>query len=418
MGAYSTRAAELLVLLAIVGWSPGCGVRQAVPSGEISGPVGESAMNEFTSFDEFLETVSAGGSPEHHRRIVEGFNSWTAEEDFPLVEGTRVHFLYLGAGARSVSLPGDFNGWDPHADRMANVEGTDLWYLTKNFPADARLDYKFYVDGRWTMDTRNPRTMTGGFGPNSEIRMPAYEPPPEIEFRPGISHGTLESHGHENPATGDVRTLQVYLPPGYDGGEEKYPTLYVQDGSDYVSLGQINNVADFLIHEGRIRKVVMVCIPPVDRGREYSVDETYRDYVVRSVVPWVDARFRTIRRPEARGIMGASLGGLISAFIAFTHPETFGHCAGQSTYFGTREDRMIRMFEAGPRKEIRWYLDAGTYETGEGRSDLLGQNRFVRDLLLEQGYPLVYREYPEGHSWGNWKAHIDDILLTFWPAGS
>ena len=47
--------------------------------------------------------------------------------------------------------------------------------------------------------------------------------------------------------------------------------------------------------------------------------------------------------------------------------------------------------------------------------DDIGQNRRVRDLLLEKGYDLVYAEYPEGHSWGNWKAHIDDILLTFWP---
>jgi len=85
----------------------------------------------------------------------------------PIVCGSKVLFVYVG-GAGSVSVPGDWNGWDT----------SDLWVLLKEFPVDARLDYKLYVDGRWILDPLNNRTVLGGFGPNSELAMLGHVFPP------------------------------------------------------------------------------------------------------------------------------------------------------------------------------------------------------------------------------------------------
>jgi hypothetical protein len=33
--------------------------------------------------------------------------------------------------------------------------------------------------------------------------------------------------------------------------------------------------------------------------------------------------------------------------------------------------------------------------------------------LEDKGYDLVYLEAPEGHSWGQWRSQIDDLLVYF-----
>ena len=39
--------------------------------------------------------------------------------------------------------------------------------------------------------------------------------------------------------------------------------------------------------------------------------------------------------------------------------------------------------------------------------------RKMKEILLDKGYRIKYIEVPEGHSWGNWRALLDDILEYF-----
>jgi len=39
----------------------------------------------------------------------------------------------------------------------------------------------------------------------------------------------------------------------------------------------------------------------------------------------------------------------------------------------------------------------------------------MKALLESKGYPLYYREVHEGHSWGNWRALLDEALRYLWP---
>ena len=88
--------------------------------------------------------------------------------------------------------------------------------------------------------------------------------------------------------------------------------------------------------------------------------------------------------------------------------ELFGFCASQSGAFFPRYSQVIRMVEAGPPRHIRYYLDWGSYETDIARS-----NEEMREAILGGGHELECHVYPEGHSWGSWRAHVDDILRDF-----
>jgi hypothetical protein len=67
-----------------------------------------------------------------------------------------------------------------------------LFYLRETFEADARLEYRFIVDGKATLDPLNPRTIFSGTGEGnaSELVMPAHRLPFETAVHANVPRGT------------------------------------------------------------------------------------------------------------------------------------------------------------------------------------------------------------------------------------
>jgi enterochelin esterase-like enzyme len=326
---------------------------------------------------------------------------------FPIVEDSLATFVYYGRVGLRVTVPSDLNRWDTKMHQMERVMETDLYYLTLELPRDARIDYKFYVDTVWMMDPMNPNTVTGGFGPNSELRMPDYEFPEEIVPNDTIPHGVIEVHHFESRVMNNSRNIHVYTPAGYEEGGS-YHTIFVQDGGEYISLGSMVDVLDNLIQAGTIPPVIAVFIDPVDRNFEYWANPDYERVVVDEILPFVRGRYGIAREPEKTAIMGASLGGAISLFISADRPEIFGKCGSQSGAFGLDGGKLYDKMEKLPTQPVDFYLDTGVI------GDLDADNIRMKDILEMKGYNLMYQEFNEGHSWGNWRAHLDDMLVFFW----
>ena len=63
----------------------------------------------------------------------------------------------------------------------------------------------------------------------------------------------------------------IYLPPGYDSlSASAYPTVYFQDGGDYIALGSALNVIDNIVDSSKIEKVIAVFVSPTNRNEEYA----------------------------------------------------------------------------------------------------------------------------------------------------
>lgn len=54
--------------------------------------------------------------------------------------------------------------------------------------------------------------------------------------------------------------INVYLPPGYAAGAERYPVLYLPDGGLAEDFPQISGLVDVSIKNGVIRPVIVVGI--------------------------------------------------------------------------------------------------------------------------------------------------------------
>lgn len=391
------------------------------------------------SFDAFLAGLEAADRADRSD-LVDSF--WGQLERTPLVEGdTAAVFLWRGA-ANSVGVLGDVGAWAETLP-LARVAGTDLWWRRVRLEPEARIEYLFMVDesaegfgaellGR--PDPMNPHRVLSGFGPFSELAMPDYDYTHVFDTvrdgTPGsvdgldlhtLPHGVLD-YGHE---------ALVYTPPGYDDDAARYPTVYFMDGRDYVEFAHAPAVLDHLIEGGEMEPVVAVFVDPPNRHgpeapnrtTEYGMNDAFVAFLADELVPFVDARYRTRAGAAGRLIVGDSYGGLIATHVPFSRADVFGLGYSQSGYHSFQGDRMIRLIAETEPVPIRLYVDVGTYETSVGagmlpaaETDFLAANRRLRAALAARGYDFVYAEYPEGHTWGNWRGHLSDGLRYFFPA--
>lgn len=368
-------------------------------------------------FDRFLERVNSISDDADKKARVGEFMDCVRRQDTPLIERgkragfERAIFLYRGP-VSTVVLAGDMNRWTQEA-KFTQVPGTDLFYFSSDFELDARLDYKLVLDGKeWIFDPLNSRRITGGFGSNSFFAMPGYSLPPEFDSNANIPRGALQEIAFDSKVLGNSRKVKIYLPPKYAASRTRYRTLYIHDGADYLKLAKINEIVDRMIQKNEIPPIILVMVPPVDRDREYRTNAEFARAFATELVPTIEKRYQTRTAPESRGILGASLGGLIAVYIAGQYPHVFGNCAGQSSAFFP--DSEFEKIWASPKSEIRFYVDVGTYEDNYRQRDLLNGNRRLRDFLRAQGYTVHYREVHEGHSWGSWRARIPEVLRFFW----
>lgn len=368
-----------------------------------------SSVNSQT-FQDFITHVN--NAPQAQRdALVDSFLS--ANPALPLYEFNAAHFIYRGTATR-VNVPGDANGWDANAFAMTKLSTTNLWYHSRTFESDARLDYKFVVNGsNWILDPRNPHQVSGGFGPNSELRMPDYAPPPEIQFYAGIPHGSLRDTSFFSINLNNSRTIRVYTPPDYAASSERYPVVLFHDGLEFISLAQANNVIDYLISQNRIAPIIAVFVPPVNRREEYATNllHPFTAFIANELMPWIDRRYRTRTDPASRVVLGSSDGGNISLWLGYAHPEIFGNVAALSSNV---ESYIATGFQNSPKLNLKFYLDMGTYDIAVL---ITRMNNFL-PILQAKGYVYQYLEFHEGHSWGNWRAHIDNALEMFFPGGA
>src|SRR3954470_117292 len=213
------------------------------------------------------------------------------------------------------------------------------------------------------------------------------------------------------PEADGGRFFRVYLPPGYNENTlKRYPVLYMHDGAnlffpDEAFAGQdweVNDTLEVLDTMNLIDRVIVVGVYAEDRMNEYTKPgyEAYGKMLTGSLKPLVDKSFRTLTTPANTAVMGSSLGGVVSMYLAWQYPEVFGKAACLSSTFGYKDD-LLKRISTEPRRALQLYVDTGwpddNYEEGQT----------MRDTLIEHGWrpgiDLLYLPFPHGeHNEANW----------------
>ncbi len=359
------------------------------------------------SFDRFISYLNLLPLNERQAKADSFMN---AHPVLPYIENDSTVIIVYAGNAKSPVIAGDFTGWAPSV-AMTGINGTNFFYLTLHFEADARLEYKFVIDGNWILDPKNPYTFTGGTGVNSEFKMPAYVVSPEISWVQDIPHGIVHDTSFFSKELKNTRPVKIYLPPGYTM-QKQYPVIVFHDGIEYVTLANIINILNYLIAHHEIEPVIGVFVPPVDRGNEYygSKKNAYTAFIVKELMPVIDHKYATSPDPRKRATFGISAGGNIALYLGMKHPEAFGKIAAQSTSIQTD---ISKKFTESAKMNLELYLDLGKYDL-PGLIPMV--NNFIR-ILQHKNYVYQFKQWHEGHSWGNWEAHMGLALRQFFPPG-
>jgi len=361
-------------------------------------------------FASFLTHVNS--LPQANRSaVVDSFMTFARTQGIPFIDNDTAIFIYNGS-TTSISVSSDFNSWN--LQTMQQISGTNFYWYRQKFEMNARLDYKFVLNGStYILDPENPHTCTGGFGPNSELAMPLYVQPWDINYNPIIKHGSVVVKNVYSVNVSITYQVNIYLPTGYDASV-KYPTVYFQDGSDYINLASAVNILDNLIDSNKIDKVIGVFVKPNDRNNEYAgtTRNQYQLFFINELVPLIDSLYSTYKDPAKRLVIGDSYGANISLLISYNHPDVFGNCGLQSSAFQPNSYEASNLILNGAVKNIKFSSDWGTY------MDPYQSLRTFRDNLVSKGYTFDWRELPEGHSWGQWRATLKYILAFIFPGTS
>jgi predicted alpha/beta superfamily hydrolase len=196
----------------------------------------------------------------------------------------------------------------------------------------------------------------------------------------------------ESSQLGNARDLYVYLPPSHGDGR-KFPVLYMHDGLNLFdettsNSGEwrVDETMEELAGEGIEAIVVGVPHGP-DRRHEYAGEgaDAYLSFLVETVRPLVEASFDVDTRREARGLVGSSLGGVVSLHGLFAHPDVFGLAGVLSPAFWWNDDRLFGFVERRPAPVARIYIDVGDDEDPDAVTRAAYVDGFERMTALLRG---------------------------------
>ena len=362
------------------------------------------------------------------------------EGDFYLVT-----FLYKGSEeTKNVVLFIDRGFWgDIASNRLHQLGATDIWFKTYRFRKDARFTYSLSVNdlltplheisdaeawlkrsSSWITDPLNPKKFPFYPRPVSVVELPGAPPQPWITSKEGVPKGKVISHKFKSLLLDNERTLWIYTPYGYGTGKTEYGILILFDGGSYVTWVPTPTILDNLIVERLIPPIIAVLVNHPNqllRNQELSCSESFTQFLVEELVPWIRTTYNVSKNPAMTVIGGSSNGGLGAAFAAFYHPKIFGNVLSQSgafMYSPPRENEpewLIRQIKAAPALPIHFHLDCGQMENRPGKNgapSILETNRHLRDVLLAKSYKLHYQEFNGGHEYINWRGQLADGLIA------
>ena len=351
-----------------------------------------------------------------------------------------VTFVWRDQGNTNVRL---FGHPDGNHNALQRLAGSDVWWTSAVMDARSRLSYAFAPDvpqlpaaqaaqqRRMVLATmqRDPlnrqpfpaQPWSGAldrFQGRSSLVLAQAPRQPWVQARAGVPQGKLTRHTLDSRVLGNQRDVWTYVP----AGAEPQALLVLFDAHAYVHDVPTPRILDNLVADGLLPPVAAVIVGNASseaRDTELPPNPRFARFIAEELMPWAKSQglAQTARRTV---VAGSSYGGLVSSYLGLTHPELFGNVLSLSGSYwwappGEAPGWMQRAWQtlAAPVPAVRFYLDAGWFESGRGgREGILETNRALADILRARGLSVTHREYASGHDYLHWQGALGCGLVA------
>jgi predicted alpha/beta superfamily hydrolase len=327
-------------------------------------------------------------------------------------------------------VAGDFNNWQKQA---MTKSGDDLWHIEVSIPNPIGSGYKFVKENTYE-DT---------YIADPWARAHQYDEHGEISFVTAPQTAHLQRFRFLSGQGLEARDIRVYVP----AMAGPWAVLYAHDGQNLFAPDAIGGgwklreamsaiQGNFLIvgvdnTDDRMEEYIHVDDKVLGRVW-HAKGDAYADFIQKDVRPFVESHFAT---KDLRGLMGSSLGGLISLYIAHLYPDDYAFAASLSGTlawgrFELDQPTMQQLYVEVGKRDFIVYVDSGGGEgsgcsTGpqdahedENERDNYCATRAFADALAAMGYEYqkdLYHWHEPGalHNEAAWAARVDKSLRIF-----
>jgi len=216
--------------------------------------------------------------------------------------------------------------------------------------------------------------------------------------------------------------IWIYLPPNYEKTTKSYPVIYMHDAQNlfdaktsYSGEWEVDESLNRLYKKtGKGFIVVGIENGGSERINEYTPwthpkyhggkGAAYINFLKNDLKPFIDANYRTKKRPKNTAIIGSSLGGFVSFYAGLKHPKTFGKIGAMSPSFWFSEKVFDFTKNQMLSSRTKLYMLVGEKEGEEMVSGTKNMDQLLRTLgFSNTQLKTVIR--PEGkhheHFWKN-----------------
>ncbi len=201
-----------------------------------------------------------------------------------------------------------------------------------------------------------------------------------------------ETFNIESKKVNETRVINVWTPPQYKEGSEKFPVLYMPDGGIKEDFPHIANTLSELISTKKIPPFILVGIENTERKRDLTGftnsdydkkmvpinggSENFRAFINDELFPEINKRYRTT---NDKGIIGESLAGLFVVETLFLKPEMFNFYIAMDPSLWWNDQHLLKTFPEHLKKisesgNIKFWFAGSSAKDISGSTKSLGKN--------------------------------------------
>jgi enterochelin esterase-like enzyme len=248
---------------------------------------------------------------------------------------------------------------------------------------------------------------------------------------PTVEENTCAGEGIIKCVLKSGMVVDVSLPPNYSD-TVKYPIMFLNDGESVFSANGLNAkfIIDNLIKTESIEPIITVAIYSQGRrnnlyipysdewivrnwGPYKSESEIYASLIINDLIPFLETQFSLDN--EEVGIMGYSLGGLVSTWMGLKYPEYIKYSASLSGSFWVADYQIFNeVKETGYDIENKFWFDIGA-TTGEWNYYVPLYSALDTAGVKPGEQSFYYEDKGARHTVSDWRKRLDLPLKLFFP---